>query len=36
MPSDQAAGRDKGNTSNKEVSRSEGHDFLNRRLHRGT
>jgi hypothetical protein len=41
MPSDQADGRDKGDTSNrdrgdtsnKEVSRSEGHDFLNRRLH---
>jgi hypothetical protein len=39
MPSDQADGRDKGDTSNrdkgdtskKEVSRSEGHDFLNRR-----
>jgi hypothetical protein len=33
LPSDQADGHDKGDTSNKEVSRSEGHDFLNRRLH---
>jgi hypothetical protein len=33
MPSDQADSRDKGDTYNKEVSRSQGHDFLNRRLH---
>jgi hypothetical protein len=36
VPSGQADGRDKGDASNKEISRSVGHRRLNRRLHRAT
>jgi hypothetical protein len=36
VPSDQADGRDKGEASNKEVSRSDNHRRLNRLLQRAT
>jgi hypothetical protein len=36
VPSDHADGTDKRDAPNHEVSRSEGHRCLNRRLHRAT